>query len=459
MQNRALQASERPSVPERGDPSGFEIVRDPLWNTIRLDPAALRIIDTPEFQRLRQVRQLGLTYLVYPGATHTRFDHALGVYHLARRAVALLGERGELEQVDATECRLLPYAALLHDIGHYPFSHALEELDAGRIPQHHEQLTGRFLAAPGLAGVLREMAEDGPERIERLIRGVSESPLQGLVSGSLDLDKIEYLNRDALFCGVPYGAVDVDRLLHALTLVRDPESGRLEIGIHEKGLSALESLLFAKYQMFRNVYWHHAVRAATVLYQRLVQEAVDAGLVAVEELIGQSDEGLLTRIELAARGREDAASLRIATRWLPALRTRRLPKRVLEIPGEVLRDTPVGDWFYEREPLRLRLESRLAAELGLPPGELFVDYPAKPRMMGLDLLLLRRAGAAQRLTESGRAGYIDLPRVSDELYHSARVFRVFTTERRAVAAERIVGLLRLPADALEARLARTESIL
>lgn len=98
----------------------FEVVRDPLWNTIRIDPTALRLIDTPEFQRLRHIRQLGLAHLVYPGATHTRFDHALGVYHLARWATGLLSERGELERVDPVECRLVPYAALLHDIGHLP---------------------------------------------------------------------------------------------------------------------------------------------------------------------------------------------------------------------------------------------------------------------------------------------------------------------------------------------------
>src|SRR5690606_4421151 len=104
------------------------------------------------------------------------------------------------------------------------------------------------------------VAPDAGRRIAALIQGASESPLQGLIAGSLDLDKIEYLNRDARSCGVQYGTVDVDRLIHALTLLRDPESGRLEMGIHEKGLSALESLLFGKYQMFRNVYWHHAVR-------------------------------------------------------------------------------------------------------------------------------------------------------------------------------------------------------
>ncbi|HYH83378.1 MAG TPA: HD domain-containing protein, partial [Longimicrobium sp.] len=279
-----------PSAP----PHEFEVVRDPLWNTIRLDPTAVALIDTPEFQRLRNIRQLGLAYLVYPGATHTRFDHALGVYHLARWAMGLLGERGELAGVDPHDCALVPYAALLHDVGHYPFSHALEELGGEWVPGNHEALTGRFLSAPRIEQVLEGVAPGGRARVEALIRARSDSPLQGLVSGSLDLDKIEYLNRDALFCGVPYGAVDVDRLLHALTLVRDPESGRLEIGIHEKGLSALESLLFAKYQMFRNVYWHHAVRAGTVLYQRLVQEAADAGLVTVDDLIGRSDEGLLT---------------------------------------------------------------------------------------------------------------------------------------------------------------------
>ena len=148
----------------------FEVVRDPLWNTIRLDGTALRIIDTESFQRLRYIRQLGLAHLVYPGATHTRFDHALGVYHLARRTLGILAERGELDQVDPEECRLVPYAALLHDIGHYPFSHAVEELDAERVPEHHEQIAGRFLREPDLVEALRPLGPGAPERIERLVQ-------------------------------------------------------------------------------------------------------------------------------------------------------------------------------------------------------------------------------------------------------------------------------------------------
>ena len=128
----------------RPRPKDLEVIRDPLWNNIRLDRPALLALDTPAFQRLRYVRQLGHAFLVYPGATHTRFEHALGAYHLARRALAALEERGELEDVPADDCLAVRLAALLHDIGHYPFSHALEE--AG-FPSH--EALGRRQAAPG----------------------------------------------------------------------------------------------------------------------------------------------------------------------------------------------------------------------------------------------------------------------------------------------------------------------
>ena len=437
----------------------FEIIRDPLWNTIRLDTTALQIIDTPEFQRLRYIRQLGLAYLVYPGATHTRFDHALGVYHLARQALALLGERGELDRVDPVDCRCVPYAALLHDIGHYPFSHALEELSDSELPGMHEALTGRFLAADGIRRALESIAPDAPARVEALVRGRSPSPLQGLVSGSLDLDKIEYLRRDAMFCGVPYGEVDADRLIHALALMPDPVTGRLEIGIHEKGLSALESLLFSKYQMFRNVYWHHTVRTATVVFTRMVRDAMDAELLQPEELVGQTDERFLALLERRASESSDPGARRVGERWLPALLGRNLPKRALSIPGEALRGCAVDGWINRAPEMRRALEERLAAELELSEGGVFLDYPEKERMLGLDLLMLRRGGSVQRLGENGRAGLIGLPRVADEMYHTARVFRMFTTERREVAPEQLMPLLALSAPKLAQRLQEGEPLL
>ncbi|MGH7502698.1 MAG: HD domain-containing protein [Longimicrobiales bacterium] len=432
------------------------IIRDPLWDTIRLDPVAVRIVDAPAFQRLRHIKQLGHAHLVYPGATHTRFDHALGVYHLARRALDLLERRGDLARVDGLDVELVPLAGLLHDIGHYPFSHALEELQYTRIPEHHEALAGRFLADPEVAAALAGVAADAGERIEALIRGASTSPLGGLVSGSLDLDKIEYLMRDARFCGVPYGEVDVDRLLHALALVSDPETGRPELAVQEKGVAALESLLFSKYQMFRNVYWHHAVRAATVLYKRIVEDALDAALIGTDDLIGETDEGVLFRIE--GKARSSSGEPRIA-RWIDDLRFRRLPKRAGEIVAADLGVGETGAWLDENAPLRREVEDRIAMDLGLDAGHVFLDYPEKEAMFGLDLLVQRRDGSVLRLGPRGRTGLIGLPRVASELYRTARVLRLFTHGgRRSVRPDALGELASLDAVALPSRLASTQPL-
>ncbi|HEU5051113.1 MAG TPA: HD domain-containing protein, partial [Gemmatimonadales bacterium] len=182
----------------------LKVIRDPLWDNIRLDPVASRVLETAVMQRLRYVRQLGHAFLVYPGATHTRFEHALGAYHLTRGALSALQERESLLGVAERDCLAIRLAALLHDVGHYPFSHALEE--AG-FPSHEAQGVSRL--GGGELGAELERA-GGPgfaDEIGRLIRGTSTSPLQGLISGSLDLDKIDYLSRDAHMCGVPYGTV------------------------------------------------------------------------------------------------------------------------------------------------------------------------------------------------------------------------------------------------------------
>ncbi|TVP53818.1 MAG: HD domain-containing protein [Gemmatimonadales bacterium] len=414
------------------------IVRDPLWNTIRVDPIALRILDTEAFQRLRYIRQLGFAHLVYPGATHTRFDHALGVYHLTGVAIRLLDDRGALPARARKGVELLPYAALLHDIGHYAFSHALEELEADRLPGDHEAVSARFFESPELAAALEPLGPGAPERIFALIKGESRHPLRGLVSGSLDLDKMEYLRRDARFCGVPYGEVDVDRLLQGLALLEDPQSGEMEIGIHEKAVSALESLLFAKYQMFRNVYWHHAVRSATALYKRIVSEAVQLELLDSAELVGPTDEELLYEIRRRAEAIEHPVARRIAERWIPALRNRRLPKRACELTSEALAGFELPAWAGQDSPERRLVEDALARDLGLEPGEVFLDYPGKSRMLRLDLLVRRRHGGVERITDRGLPGLIDLPRLAEELYATTRVMRVFTLERRELRPEQVL---------------------
>ena len=416
----------------------FEIIRDPLWNNIRVDPLALQLVDTRAFQRLRYVRQLGLAYLVYPGASHSRFEHALGAYHLARRALALFDEREFTQGIARDDGLIVRYAALLHDIGHYPFSHALEEIGA----LHHEEVARPLIASGEVAAVLRSgLGDDAPERIMALIRGQSASPLQGLISGSLDLDKIEYLKRDAFMCGVNYGDIDVDRLLNSLTIVDDPDRGAM-VGISEKGLSALESLLFAKYQMYRNVYWHHAVRSATAMYKRLVDGALRAGSLTAETLAAFTDEGLLH--ELA----ENAPSPLLA-----ALRERRLYKRIFECPAAEL-PADIGEWIADDRALVVAVEDQLARELHLHPGELLLDYPVKTQMLGLDIPVRRRDGSVRRLTAAGWEGAVNLPKLSEELYGSARWLRVFAVRRVPVPRDAIVRLASLDSAGVRAKLAQ-----
>src|SRR6476646_6067201 len=404
----------------------FEILRDPIWNNIRVDELTLRLVDTEIFQRLRYVRQLGLAYLVYPGSTHTRFEHALGTYHLARGTLALMAERDGLGGADAEEQSIVRAAALLHDVGHYPFSHALEEI--GQL--NHEDVARPLVTSGALAEILSsEISRNAPRRVFELICGRSESALQGLISGSLDLDKIEYLKRDAFMCGVPYGEIDVDRLTSSLVLVDDPETGRRGIGVQEKALSALESLLFAKYQMYRNVYWHHAVRSATAMYKRLVEDAVRGGAVDVQSLARYTDEGLMHRLESAG-----------ATPLLSALKERRLYKRAAEWPAAEL-DVEKVEWIATDRRRVAEVEDALARELGLAAGELLLDYPVKTQMLGLDIPVLRRGGTVERLTGEGWIGTINLPSLSEELYKSARWLRVFTAQRVKLEPARILDVL------------------
>jgi HD superfamily phosphohydrolase len=404
----------------------FEILRDPVWNNIRVDELTLKLVDTEVFQRLRYVRQLGWTYLVYPGATHSRFEHALGTHHLSRRTLALLCEAEDSTSIGEIDQAIVRSAALLHDVGHYPFSHALEEIGA----LHHEDVARPLITEGSVASLLSShLGKDAPLKIFDLIRGRSENPLQGLISGSLDLDKIEYLKRDAFMCGVPYGEIDVDRLTNSLVLVDDPETGRRALGVQEKALSALESLLFAKYQMYRNVYWHHAVRSATAMYKRLVEDAVKAEVVDVQSLARHTDEGLMHTLESDR-----------PTPLLVALKERKLYKRAAEWPAAEL-DDDVVEWIATDRKRVAEAEDSFAKEFGLAPGELLLDYPVKTQMLGLDIPVLRRSGKVERLTGEGWIGTINLPSLSEELYKSARWLRVFTAKRASLEPRRLLDAL------------------
>jgi uncharacterized protein len=421
--------------------SRLKVVRDPLWNNIRLEPEALELLDSPAVQRLRYVRQLGHAFLVYPGATHTRFEHALGAYHLARRALTLLDDSGQ--RIEAEDARRIRLAALLHDVGHYPFSHALEE--AG-LPGH-ETLAARHLATPELSAPLARCGLS-PEALLALIQGRAPDPLGGLVSGAVDVDKLDYLTRDAMMCGVPYGVIDVDRLLASLLIARDGD-GRPVLALHEKGLAALESLLFAKYQMYRNVYWHHAVRAATAMFKRLVRRALHDGRLRAPDVAIATDDGLIHDLDH-----------RDPTGLARALRERRLAKRALDIPATDL-PADAADWPATDPDLAEQVEDRIAREIGLAPGEVFLDFPVKAEMIGVTLPLVRRDGEVVRLSGDAADARLGLPRVAAELYRSARSLRLFTMHPPPAVVDRegVMELVTWSREEVVERLAAERALL
>jgi len=235
--------------------------RDPVHGFIRADALEAALINSRPVQRLRFIHQLGFTFLVFPGAEHSRFSHVLGAMHLAGRLYdALCAKSDGLLPPGgrSRERRLVRAAALLHDLGHAPFSHSAEELFAGGID--HEEMTRRLLALPEIEDLFTRHG-DGltPGDVARLLAGdgpPTDRLLARLISGELDVDKMDYLLRDSLYCGVRYGSFDLERLLDTVLPLADPETGLWGIGVEEGGVHALEALVMARYYMFTQVYFN-----------------------------------------------------------------------------------------------------------------------------------------------------------------------------------------------------------
>jgi len=247
-------------------------IRIPQELDVRLTPRALAVLDTPAMQRLKQISQLGLVAHVYPGAQHSRFEHSLGVYRLACIVFRqLYGQQPEqLVGVNEEDVKVYLLAALLHDIGHWPYCHPIEDM---RLPwvAKHEQLARQLICSNELAQVIEQQWQVAPESVAEFLSGKVEKPstriLQNVLNGPVDIDKMDYLQRDSLHAGVPYGRnFDAGRLVSSLRIAADGDA----IAISEKGKTAAEMMVFARYVMFSEVYWHHAVRSATAMLQRLV---------------------------------------------------------------------------------------------------------------------------------------------------------------------------------------------
>ena len=248
-----------------------KIIRDPVHDVIALrtdhpiERLIFDLIARPEFQRLRRVRQLGMASLAYPGADHSRYSHSLGVFETCRKMLAELSLQTTIGDFDYAACLA---AALLHDLGHGPFSHVFERVSG----VHHETLSHRILLDPagGVHQTLRDFDAALPKRVVELLDGTATpSFLSDCLSSQLDADRLDYLLRDNLMTGSRYGDYDLRWLLQNITVT--PDTNRLAVTF--KGLSAVEAYLQARYHMYRNVYFHKVVRSAEGMVKMALQRA------------------------------------------------------------------------------------------------------------------------------------------------------------------------------------------
>ncbi|MBN1243666.1 MAG: HD domain-containing protein [Spirochaetales bacterium] len=281
-------------------------VRDPIWHHIYLPRGFRAVIEAPDFMKLAGIRQLGPAWLAYPGATHTRYSHSLGVLEMARRLLSSLAGRVELDFLTDEGVRSFLVASLCHDVGHFPWAHSLKELPL----VDHEVLTGRALGEGELREAVLAAGAD-PDRAAAIVdseRGGADRETlfyRGLLSGVLDPDKLDYLNRDAYFCGVPYGLQDADFALSRLALAPGDR-----LAVDARGVMSVEAVLFSKYLMYRAVYWHRTVRSATAMVKKAVSGALAAGRLPAEGLYGLDDAGFV-RLALSIGGAEAALVERV----------------------------------------------------------------------------------------------------------------------------------------------------
>jgi HD superfamily phosphohydrolase len=245
------------------------MLRIPAEIDVPLTPRVRAIIDTAEFRRLQRISQLGLVSLVYPAAIHTRFEHSLGVYRLALMFLRQLSyDERFAATITAEDAELFIASALLHDLGHWPFCHPIEDIRLQTVPQH-ELFANSFLLEGEIADALRHDWSIQPRDVVALLSGKPRDSksrlLSSMLSGPIDIDKMDYLFRDSLHAGVPYGRnFDQGRLIGSLCLNAEGNG----LAITEKGKTAAEMMVFARYVMFSEVYWHHGVRSATAMLQR-----------------------------------------------------------------------------------------------------------------------------------------------------------------------------------------------
>ncbi|VVB95793.1 HD domain protein [uncultured archaeon] len=332
----------------------MKVIRDPIHDYIELDELALALVETPEVQRLRRIRQLGFSNLVYPGANHTRFEHSLGTYHLAKHLVKYVDERQQDE---------LLAASLLHDIGHGPFSHATEKLIVRYTRKSHDNVEG-LLRNGLISDVLKDFSLS-PSNIAAHIKGKT-NPGQ-IINSEIDVDRMDYLVRDAHYTGVAFGLIDHVRLIHELGFNEN------KLVLNPGGLQAAESLLVSRFLMHPTVYFHHVSRIAESMCAHAAEYMIENGL-SPESFQRMDDVAFMSEMKNSGGYASEIAK---------RLDERKLFKRALYAGFD-----SVGiDVAKLRNNIK-RVENEIAESSGVEPGYVLVDIPEKPEIAEMKACVL-----------------------------------------------------------------------
>ncbi len=351
-----------------------DVIRIPPGTDVPITPRIRQLIDCREFQRLTRIRQLGLVGLVYPAAHHTRFEHSLGVYRTALEYLRQLRHDERFtEAVESHDAEVFLVAALLHDLGHWPYCHPIEDMALPGVPQH-EMFANSFLLEGEVADALRDAWGMQPREVVDLLsakpRDRASRVLKSMLSGPIDIDKMDYLFRDSLHAGVPYGQhFDRNRLIGSLCLNKTGD----RLAITHKGRTAAELMVFARYVMFSEVYWHHAVRSATAMWQRaffLLYAQLD-----LDELFRGDEAGMIRLLREAAEGGPASDLLDGLFGNSRVLYKRLRDYHFLQHPQmhQALARRPYAELVACAEQLADRLSKRIGCRIA--PHEILIDAP------------------------------------------------------------------------------------
>ena len=333
---------------------------DPIHDFVRVYDNELKIIDTPIFQRLRRIRQLSGAHLIYPGAQHTRFEHSLGVMHIASMAGQALAEKGVVSSDDIQNLRL---AGLLHDIGHGPFSHLFEEIFEEKRKISHEDLGRDIILKTEIGDIISKNGFD-KKLITKLAFGDSKLQFMNeIISGVLSADIMDYLLRDGYFTGAEHAKIDHHRLTHSLDVYKN------KLALDKSSLVNFETMMISRFQMFKAVYFHKTVRAGEVMLLEamdLAEDELDLSSMNLDEYLQLSDDVILAKLlNLPEHNSKLKASKKIATDYL----NRNLFKSVFET-------TLTGKAITKKRMQELREEVSKKSKIDI--NEIFVDSSNTP---------------------------------------------------------------------------------